>query len=165
MELESRIDHLERQNRWMKAAILAVAIVAVVMGQFSNVNQLKNLRKVLGESLGGEVRSQQFVLVDEQGHPKGVWMTNKGKCILSFIDGEKKPLVALAAGGTDREFHLYGPGGRPEVSLLLDEHAGSLLIRSTDSDSNATALLNVGATGPRLSMKDAQGNEKPVVPW
>ena len=176
MDLELRVEHLERQIRWMKATILAVVVIAVAMSQFRNTKDFEAFRddivarlqarlQKFQESLNGEIQSKRFLLVDDEGNARGVWTAEENQCLFTLLDKDRKPLLAIVATEESRGIEIFDAKGRSYVSLSADEHAGSLLIRSPDSGSPAHALLRVGATGPRFTMKDNAGNEQPVVPW
>jgi hypothetical protein len=172
MELESRIEHLERQVRWLKAAVLAVALIAVAIGQFRNAKELVDLQSEVADHLrrfqdaqNREVKSERFILVNEQGDPRGVWAAEGGQSALKLLDADRKPLVVVAVANESRGLEISDSDGRSRVSLTADGHAGSLLIRAPEPESQATALINVGVTGPRLSMHDNTGNLQHVAPW
>ena len=170
MDLESRVDYLERQNRWMKAAILAIALIAVAMGQFRRTKVLDNFKsdvvKLIGEyqeSLNQEVRSQRFTLVNDSGKVQGLWSVFEGKSQLTLRGTESKSLLAIGASDDSCALEIVDAHGKHLVSLNAEEHAGSLLIRGPKS--RATAFLRVGVTGPELSMTNNEGNRQPIGPW
>ena len=171
MDLELRVEHLERQIRWMKATILAVVVIAVATSQFRNTKDIKKFRddivarlQKFQESLNGGIKSKQFVLVDDKGNARGVWTAEENQCLFKLFDTEGKPLLAIVAAKERRGIEIFDAKGRPYVSLSADKHAGSLLIGSPNSGSPAHAL-QVGATGPRFTMTNNAGNPQPVVPW
>lgn len=172
MDLELRVEHLERQIRWMKATILAVVVIAVATSQFRNTKDFEEFRddivarlQKFQKSLNDGIQSKQFLLVDDEGNARGVWTAEENQCLFTLFDKDRKPLLAIIAAEESRGIEIFDAKGRSYVSLSADEHAGSLLIRSPDSGSPAHALLRVGATGPRFTMKDNAGNDQPVVPW
>lgn len=85
--LEGRITLLERQNRRQRRALLAVPLVALILG--AGAGQVADWK-------GKSVTAEKFILVDTDGKERGAWFVNEGEPVLEFYN--KDHSLILNAG-------------------------------------------------------------------
>jgi hypothetical protein len=130
MELEQRIERLERQNRWSRTmAVIALAGAGLML----TLGQPQAMRA--NTRADGTVEASEFVLVDKNGtkcmsiaNVDGVTMLN-----LWGTGGDSNARAGILACGSDAYFWAKGPGAR----------RGTLYLRATEKESHLD-LRNAG---------------------
>ncbi len=86
-DLAGRVTHLERQNRRQRLALVALPLVALLLGAAAQqVNEWK----------GKSVTTEKLILVDDDGKERGAWYVRKGEPVLEFYN--KDHSLILNAG-------------------------------------------------------------------
>ena len=125
MDLAQRMERLERESRrWRAAAVL----LAIVLGLGLFVGQAK--------PEPAEVKAAKFVLVDEQGAPRGSLAMENGGPALVLTDSRGKGAIRL------------------QVPKVPDKAA----IYLSDPTESTDAELAMTQTGPVLHFNDRVGN-------
>jgi hypothetical protein len=160
-ELLARINRLEKQSRWMQGIGL-LAIALFVGGCLSRA------------AVPNEVRARQFVLVDESGKTRGMFLVNKDGPLLTLCDenkterllaglwsgtpslvvndesGKSRGAFGISKGGVGLQ--LYGENGnqRGVFSVANDQPQLALF----DENEKQRGLFMVGKGGPALLLHD-----------
>ena len=85
--LEARLTLLERQNRRQRRALLAVPLVAVLLGAAAGE---------VADWKGKSVTAERFILVDSDGKEQGAWFVHQGDPVLELYN--KDHSLILNAG-------------------------------------------------------------------
>ena len=86
-DLAGRVARLERQNRRQRLALVAIPLVALLLGAAAQqVNEWK----------GKSVTTEKLILVDGDGKERGAWYVHKGEPVLEFYN--KDHSLILNAG-------------------------------------------------------------------
>jgi hypothetical protein len=152
-DLRTRVEWLERQNRWLRRAGLAVvaAVSAVLlMGQAAPSHT---------------VTANKFVLMDNQGRTRALFDVDRLGTTLTFLDASGNKQIVLGAS-TDADGHPHGwlelgtdvlrrfiPMATPPGGMTLSD--GALLMDGGESGS--VFLAGPGPNGPKLELTDAKG--------
>lgn len=177
MTTEERIENLERQNRWMKAAggVLVLGLAGFLFLGMMQDKKCQDKPKVLKE-----VKARRFVLVDETGDIRGGMYAYKeiahfylksksvkgkfGSATVSLNVSRKVPSIDLDSGVQCKSVEDYakkmfernkqgreGPGKRFEAKLGED---GSPSITLFDKEGNTRAVLGCTETvTPKTSVE------------
>lgn len=122
-DLDSRIARLEKQNRWLRAvsiAALAVAIIPVFLGS-----------RFAAE--GDVVKAKAFLLIDDDGNPKGAWgILSNGKKVQFLMAHDAKESGPSISLWIDKEDAMIGTkfDGKPNI-ILNGNTLGGLLHAKT----------------------------------
>ncbi len=110
MDLQRRIERLERENKRFKrlgTAALLLVVIAVSMGQTPRERPKT-------------IKAQQFVIVDEKGTPRGQFGIEKGSAKLSLAHKNGKRTVELRTLPNGRSaLHFLDTNGTPRVELAI----------------------------------------------
>jgi hypothetical protein len=176
MTTDQRLERLERQNRWMTAAVASMAVVlAVVFLVAAGQDQEKDKPKVLEE-----VRAKRVAIVDNAGNDRIILDAPEGRARLAMFTGasEDKPQLALGveSGGVsvvalfDERgalradltlqpsgvvgYHVYDVDGAHRIHLGLDYGAELRF-----ADKKDTNRVMIGLTPTDTSHVSVQGGK------
>jgi len=141
MDINARLEKLERENRRTKK----IGIVAIVFASVLFVSGQAKTNKV--------VEANEFRLVDNSGNLRASLDITHGQAELQFSSLSVKPDVILGADAKGGPFLIMGRGtGKGTASLtpeafLLDGSSGKFNI----------LLGNEGGEGPSLTIEDNEG--------
>jgi len=162
MDLNARLEKLEKENRRMKKT----GIVAVVLASTFLIGGQAKTSKV--------VEANEFRLVDGSGKVRGTFVTNNdGQTLLTLTDSTGRVATSLGTGTQGSSLilgsadtnawihiiagtkigglHMAGPTGKFDVAL--DNDSGGPSLRVEDNEGYASALgrsdLVVTATGKK----------------
>jgi hypothetical protein len=108
MDLEQRIENLERQNRRLKLGGLASLVLlslVFLLGQAGGVSE--------------EIAAKKFLLMDDAGNYRGVLNVAQGVPTLALLDSSGIYRVSVAASDDGPSIALYDQAMNPR--LLLSE--------------------------------------------
>jgi hypothetical protein len=162
MTTDQRLERLERQNRWMKAAVASMAVVlAVVLLVAAGQDREKDKPKVLEE-----VRAKKFVVSDSLGHEHGKLYfddaTPPGYVALD-LHAAKDTMVRVSSQAGDSGgagFGIYHDG-KPRFTCAFAHAKGQPSLFMLDENGKARAGLFINDEGsPVLSIGDKHGKKR-----
>ena len=163
--VEERLEALERRLKRRTFIELAVFVLAAVVLGINlasvdySINNVGADLLLLQEGMTTGLKSQQFVLLDQQGEVRGYITGTEGRGTLMLLDGNGKPRIVADAGKKAPGLELLDAEGKAMLSLLVDPLGNSVLIRSPKPDSGAALHAVVGVTGPRLRLLGNEGRD------
>jgi len=110
MNVETRLARLEAQNRWLRASVVIVALLAVVPWVMGS-------RQEVLES----VRTKELTIVDAKGLTRGTWH--------SFSDDQNNAVVMLEMYGNPSE----KDGDKQITARLMATPQGSTIVADNGS--------------------------------
>lgn len=150
--IASRLDRLERENRWLKQigvslALLAAAIVVMAQGHSSRT-----------------IEAEKFVLRDTNGNSRAVLDMVVGKPTLTLNDAKGVPTIVMD-GGDDPLFSLSRNGGKEQVTMLAREELYGLAVYGETKGAINGTRVGVGVWKgiPGLTLYDESGNERAAI--
>ena len=169
MNLESRVERLERQNRWLKAGgavALSAVLIVFLMGQAASVPD--------------EIKAQRFTAVDEKGRTRAVLIGTLTGSFLSLQDDKGNERVSLSVSdgvgphlifnGEDKTMSprielvsspfmssLHLRKGRMDAFLALDPSAGVNFSLSHKILTGSATWLAADSRGTSLRLTDDKG--------
>lgn len=148
-----RLENLEKQNRWMKNAGLAVLALA---GCFFLMAQAL--------PASGTIEAQEFTLRDKAGNVRGRLGMNEAGPFLSLNDATGIDRVGLVAGKDGPVLVLRS--GKDKIQAQLAVVDGIPWLSLLDATERERAILVVNdVKGPLLKMYDATGRTIFSRPW
>lgn len=131
LDVEARLERLERENRAWKIAALALLLAAVIAWQARPLEAASGIQAPL------DVQSQAFVLKDGAGRVRAKLAVDRGQDapILYFFDtaGHGRLVLGLTRDGRPR-MALNDAVGQPHVSLTLEDfNEPSMLFYTKDT--------------------------------
>jgi hypothetical protein len=174
LSIEERLSRLEKANRQLKIALLAVVVLA---GGSLWLSKAPGVR-AQAPQWQQTIEAQGFVLRDSAGRPRaklGVtgenWpffqlLDDRGVQrvrlsavqeggVLGFADGSGRPRATLGLTEEGPGLFLYDASGRPRAALNLTEYGPGLSLR--DANGKMRAALDLTEAGPSLVLFDANG--------
>jgi hypothetical protein len=159
MSLEDRVARLERENRWTKGVAVALALaLGVVLFVAAGQDQEKDKAKVLEE-----VRARKFIVVAEDGTPRGSLAGRMAGACLVIHSREREAGICLWADEstawdeeTLSEVACHGAGlslgSRPDCVSLQSCGNGPGLVM--DSELHEASITLYGPDGPVMEFRD-----------
>ena len=150
-DLQSRLEKLEKENRWLRrletATVLVVGIAALLATQIHRSHIIE---------------AEQFVLKDSNGKTQGTMVVTPDGPSLVLYDSNQVSRLALSVFKNMPGLTLHGSGKSAAVlgvvpsgpGLQGPESAGLMLY---DLEGNPRAQLDAGMEGPRLYLEDEKG--------
>jgi hypothetical protein len=139
-----RLEHLERQNRGLKRALV---LGFVLLGCFALMGASKK---------GRSVQATEFLLKDNEGQTRASLRMGSAGPGLAFYDANGKAVRALLgvlpAGPA---LGLYDPDGKNRISLGISAKGANLTFN--DSDEKLRSELGMLEEGPNLLFLDHDG--------
>lgn len=163
--VEERVELLERRLRRRTFVELAVLVLfgAVVWFGFESVDYSIDAMEAellaLHDGITSGIKSEQYLLLDQQGEVRGYITGTEDRGVLMLLDGDGKTRIVADAGSKQPALELLDADGKAKVSLLLDPLGNSVVIRSAKEDSAAAIQAVVGETGPRVRLLGDEGQE------
>lgn len=180
MELQDRVERLEKQNRWLKLAVLCLTVVVCTVGIMgANANRVD------------PSRSRKFELVDGDGTVRAALTFDRKKPVLQFFTAkgdagtqlseegltlcdprakpidEKKPgvlpsCIILSAHGRSLEL-LGGEGkkGRMDINLSssdsVDRVAEIRVLKDLGKETLRIMTIRLDGDKPQIEVKNKEG--------
>lgn len=146
-----RLNKLERQNRRLRAGVLAMALAVSAVFLTASLPLPWTVRTV---------RAQKFVLVDAGGKTRAVLTSGKnGNPSFSLYDAKERPRATLAL----KSFRLFDANGKVRVTLSSSGEwwFAPHLILSGDKGTSRLGLYGPGGdAGSEIDLSDASGVER-----
>ena len=147
MDLQRRVELLERQNSWFKRigiATVLLVIVAISMGQAPKKAET--------------IEAEKFVIVDEHGAQRGIFGIDQGDAILILAHADGKPLIEMRTIRDGRSaLHVHDTNGIPRIELALAKR-GPVLNFIGDNSVLRTSLAGAGPNS-RLDLYQDDGGK------
>ena len=141
--LQSRLEKLERANRWMRL----FGITALILGAVALLlNQNRKSRVI---------EAEQFILTDGKGEKRGGMIVTPQGPALEFYDSNRTLRLNLSIFNDSPNLTIKDARGTG-IAILADVPTGPGLMLY-DRNGDPRAQLDVGKEGPRLYMEDEQG--------
>lgn len=138
-----RLEKLERQNRWLRAAVTAAGLAVAALALMAVARPAPQV-----------ITAQKFRLVDRSGHVRARLNMAKGMPTLILYTSAGYP-QALLSGGPQPFLTLNGPPRAAGMAAGLSiTGSGPQLVLAGGS---AMADLTVTGPGPALTLQDAAG--------
>jgi hypothetical protein len=140
----ARLEKVERQNRRLRGAGIAVLVLAVaglLMGQ-----AMPRARKV---------EAERFLLEDETGKVRAMLMVDKDGPGLFLYDENGKTRFGASVDKDGSGLGLLDENGNPRVALVVGTDGPILTL--TDENGKGRTTLAVPKKGPKLALIDQNG--------
>ena len=162
--IERRLQALERQNRRLRSAVLALGIAALsaaLLGQAApRPRSLQADSITLVDAAGrprlalGVMDDEPFILFkDGKERVRMVMSIDAEGSELTYYDTNGKRRVALAETGPGAGLEFYDPQERRRVGLLTTEETPTLVF--ADKEARTRMLIGIGDDGPDIEMYSA----------
>jgi hypothetical protein len=145
-DLLSRIERLERQNRW-RLGIALLAIFPLTLVCFMGAAAFQN-----------EIRAGRFVLVDENGNVRGLFQVTKDGPSLSLLDENGKTRGQFLLTNNDSGIELRDEKVMPRMLLYCSKDGPGIFLN--DKKGNIRGEFSLTKDGPSLELNDENG--KPI---
>jgi hypothetical protein len=166
-QILSRIEKLERQNRWMKSAatLVLVAVACVgLMGQTTTTPKKKTAKPAPAAApaapvLPKDIEAESFTLKDPNGKVRAeLAMSGTGPALkLRDASGSALVTISLNDAAPGGPFVLLSdPQHKAGVTLSVLENAGSQLLL-TGERPDIQAHIGVAQDGTSIQVSDADG--------
>lgn len=148
MDLDTRLKKLERESRhWRTVALLLV----IALGLFLFLGQAK--------PEANEVKAAKFVLVDEQGAPRGTLAMENGGPAFVLTDSRGKGVIRLQVPKVPDKAAVYlsDPTESTDVEMAMTQ-TGPVL-HFNDRVGNRIRLATNELNAPLAAVYDAEGKK------
>ena len=148
MDLDLRLERLERDSRRLRSAAL---LLAIALGLCFFLGQAK--------PEPGEVKGTKFVLVDDQGAPRGTLALENGGPALVLTDSKGKGVIRMQVPKVPDKAAIYltDPTESTDVELAMTQ-TGPVL-HFGDRVGNRIRLATNELNAPLAAVYDAEGKK------
>jgi hypothetical protein len=152
LSIEERLSRLEKANRQLKIALLAVVVLA---GGSLWLSKAPGVR-AQAPQWQQTIEAQGFVLRDSAGRPRAkLGVTGENWPLFQLLDDRGVQRVELSAVQDGGVVAFADASGRPRASLGWTETGPGVLL--FDANGKTRAGLDLAETGPKLFLFDANG--------
>jgi hypothetical protein len=157
--LAARLDALERANRRLRRALVAVGAGAVLLGALASVRIVDSTDKVRGVFGLSNDETPVFALIDAEGKARTVvTLDAEGNPSLAFTDKTEKPRLSMAHTDSGPAVVLRHKDEGACLSLASAPGETGIVIQDADNKARLSSVLNKDNV-TLLVFKD--GAEKP----
>lgn len=157
MTLEERIEMMEKDLKLAKRqkvlpwiGAVALFLVAIMMNPYGNIAaESKHL---------DEIRATRIVLTDKSGIERAVLSLDVDKGMVGLVMRDKHGGASAVLGTSG--LNLRDESGKPRAILAFDGDKGEPGLALFSKTGKARALLLVDKSGPALSLRDDNGNQR-----
>lgn len=145
ISVEQRLKRLERNNRWLTGALVALCLVIAVLGA---TGPAKN---------DDTVRGRQIELIDENGAVRAkLGLDDAGEVGLYLFDASLRERLSLSNGAEETALYLRDDAGDIRVGVAQFAHGGGGFALHGEHAKGATVLYHKG-TGSLSFYDDSSG--------
>lgn len=147
MDLQQRVERLERENRILKRAALSgvgLALLAALLGQAAPPQ-------------AAAVTTRKLAIVDEQGHERAVLGMVEGGPQLSLLDSKGRSVVQLEVPKVPDKAALYMQDSSSASGLELAMTMNGPVLHFSDKTGTRVRLATNQLNAPLASITTAEG--------
>jgi len=153
MDLEARVQRLERQSRWLKVILVCVCILAGVVCVVSQLGRLAGRH---------EIRANRFVVTDANGRSRATFGFTQSGLGLRLLDQNDNLLAKLAVVDGAPRVELLDKEGvrRVNLGLYVDDDPALIL---HDADGDMRLVMKASEAGPTLTLLDDNKQSRAIL--
>jgi hypothetical protein len=146
MDINARLEKLERENRRMKK----IGIVTVVFASVLFISGQAKTNKV--------IEANEFHLVDGAGKVRGTFVTNNdGQTLLRLSDSTGQVVANFGTGTQGSSLFLGSTNSKQQIVFVNPGIKGIPTLQMSGSGGNLEVTLDRDSGGPSLTIEDSDG--------